>query len=439
MAVALSPSPVFSWFTTGGSPAVGYQLFTYIAGTSTPQATYVDYTQTTQNTNPVILNSAGYANVWLVSGQIYKLVLEDAAGNLIWSVDQIPGGFAASAAFIGSVLWPLTPAEIATGSTFINTAYTYSDIRRTGVIADSSAAAAQNSLNLASYFNPLVLNGPTGNFNFFNSGSNGITGPDVYWFATPIPCRAGIHIDGNGSILNYTGSGVAADSDSGLFMAANDFSFVNGTILVNFATGVASSAGNAFWFGFRGSDSAHWPLNPVYDSLLATPQGGFTLQDVRIVSTITGANVGSSAAIAMTGGVQGVDFRNVYISGSGTGGMGNGIQYEFGWATSGTAGDTGQSSRQTSHLHAARFSNIVITNLDNVSAASRAIFLTGAYGCFLDGISISGCSTGIYCNPGESQYYRPWVGVDDLGTKHEMELRNITIEGASSGHLEADR
>jgi hypothetical protein len=91
MSVQLAPLPVFRAVANDGTALVGGKLFTYIAGTTTPQATYVDNTQTTTNTNPIILNSRGEANVWLVQSQTYKLLLQDAAGNLIWSVDQITG------------------------------------------------------------------------------------------------------------------------------------------------------------------------------------------------------------------------------------------------------------------------------------------------------------------------------------------------------------
>src|ERR1700761_42688 len=92
MTVQLSPSPVFKAFDNNGAPLFKGQLFTYVAGSSTPQATYVDSTQTTPNTNPVILNARGECNLWLVQGQTYKLVLADSLGNQIWSVDQVSGG-----------------------------------------------------------------------------------------------------------------------------------------------------------------------------------------------------------------------------------------------------------------------------------------------------------------------------------------------------------
>lgn len=92
MTVALAPSPVFSWVTPQGEPAVGYQLFTYVAGTSTPQATYTDSTGLQQNLNPVVLNAYGFASVWLTEAQTYKLILQDLNGNVVFSQDQIPGG-----------------------------------------------------------------------------------------------------------------------------------------------------------------------------------------------------------------------------------------------------------------------------------------------------------------------------------------------------------
>ncbi len=130
MTVALAPNPFFFWVTPQGQPAVGYQLFTYVAGTSIPQATYTDSTQTQQNTNPVVLNAYGYASVWLVSGQTYKLVLTDVAGNLVGSQDQIPGGITAAQltailtqSFLGAILFPITSFENAVGVTPPNLYY----------------------------------------------------------------------------------------------------------------------------------------------------------------------------------------------------------------------------------------------------------------------------------------------------------------------------
>lgn len=96
MTAQLSPAPVFRSWDNLGFPLAGGKLFTYAAGTTTPQATYVDSTQTTPNTNPVILNFRGEAFVWLDPTLSYKYVLQDAFGNLLWTEDNISGGFGAS-------------------------------------------------------------------------------------------------------------------------------------------------------------------------------------------------------------------------------------------------------------------------------------------------------------------------------------------------------
>jgi hypothetical protein len=75
---SLSPSPKLQFFGTDGLPLVGGKLYTYAAGTTTPIATYTDNTQASLNTNPVILDSAGQANVWLADSITYKYVLKTA-------------------------------------------------------------------------------------------------------------------------------------------------------------------------------------------------------------------------------------------------------------------------------------------------------------------------------------------------------------------------
>jgi hypothetical protein len=88
MTAALTPPPKIQFFANDGTPLVGGKLYTYAAGTTTPLATYVSYAGTTANTNPVILDSRGEADVWLDSA-LYKLALYDADNALIWTVDNI--------------------------------------------------------------------------------------------------------------------------------------------------------------------------------------------------------------------------------------------------------------------------------------------------------------------------------------------------------------
>jgi hypothetical protein len=85
----LTPSPKQQIFGTDGLPLVGGKIYTYAGGTSTPIATYTDSTAGTANTNPIILDSYGQANIWLVNTTSYKFVVKTAADVLLYTVDNI--------------------------------------------------------------------------------------------------------------------------------------------------------------------------------------------------------------------------------------------------------------------------------------------------------------------------------------------------------------
>lgn len=80
--------PRFRAFTAAGLPLNGGKLEAYVAGTSTPQATYTDSTLAVANTNPVILNSAGEADVWLGASS-YKFILKDSSNVVQWTEDNV--------------------------------------------------------------------------------------------------------------------------------------------------------------------------------------------------------------------------------------------------------------------------------------------------------------------------------------------------------------
>lgn len=85
----LSPTPKQQIFGSDGAPLVGGKIYTYAAGTTTPAATYTDYSAGTANTNPIILDSYGQANIWLLSATSYKFVVKTATDTLLYTVDNI--------------------------------------------------------------------------------------------------------------------------------------------------------------------------------------------------------------------------------------------------------------------------------------------------------------------------------------------------------------
>ncbi len=73
------PVPVAQFFDNNGDVLAGGLLWSYLAGTTTPQPTYSDSLLTQPNTNPIVLDSSGRAVVYL-SAVSYKFDLQDKNG-----------------------------------------------------------------------------------------------------------------------------------------------------------------------------------------------------------------------------------------------------------------------------------------------------------------------------------------------------------------------
>jgi hypothetical protein len=96
MAVYLSPfyGVGGQLFDNNGNPLAGGKIFTYLAGSTTPQATYTTSAGNIAHSNPIVLNGAGRVSggeIWLSEGISYKFIVEDSASNLIGSFDNIKG------------------------------------------------------------------------------------------------------------------------------------------------------------------------------------------------------------------------------------------------------------------------------------------------------------------------------------------------------------
>lgn len=138
------PEPKIQFFDNSGDPLNGGKLFSYLPGTTTPLETcsssvLVAGACQTANLNPVILDTAGRASVFL-RPQVYKFILQTSAGVQIWSADNITStqylgtGTASTSTFLrGDYTWtkpvtiltstsvgtqtPLAPGIV--GSTFV--------------------------------------------------------------------------------------------------------------------------------------------------------------------------------------------------------------------------------------------------------------------------------------------------------------------------------
>lgn len=90
----IAPFPKHQFFTNAGAVAASHKLFTYASGTTTKQATYTDEDISVANANPIVLDSAGRATIFLPVGQAFKFVLAsstdtDPPASPIWTVDEV--------------------------------------------------------------------------------------------------------------------------------------------------------------------------------------------------------------------------------------------------------------------------------------------------------------------------------------------------------------
>ena len=96
MSVNLSPigGAAAQFFNNDGVPLAGGLIYTYLAGTNTPAATYTTSAGSVAHSNPIVLDSAGRVpggEVWLTNGVTYKFILRDSAGALLGTYDNISG------------------------------------------------------------------------------------------------------------------------------------------------------------------------------------------------------------------------------------------------------------------------------------------------------------------------------------------------------------
>jgi hypothetical protein len=90
----LSPALNAQVFDENGDPAIGWQIYSYTAGSSSALATYSDAAGTVPQANPITLNALGLPDdgpIWLADGKSYKFILKDSDGVTKATFDNISG------------------------------------------------------------------------------------------------------------------------------------------------------------------------------------------------------------------------------------------------------------------------------------------------------------------------------------------------------------
>lgn len=87
MAYTVAPDFEQQYCDNNGDPLASGTIDTFLAGTSTPATTY-QTSAGTANTNPIVLDSAGRATIFL-DALSYKFVIKNSAGTTIKTIDNV--------------------------------------------------------------------------------------------------------------------------------------------------------------------------------------------------------------------------------------------------------------------------------------------------------------------------------------------------------------
>jgi len=222
-------STILQFFTDQGVVLAGGKVYTYVAGTTTPVATYTSSSLSVLQANPIILQSNGRmaSPVWVPADVTVKMVLQDSSGNVIsgGTIDNLQG------INDPSYLYPQTSSEIAAGVTPTNYLYPLGNVLRYG--ADSTGAttcqtAVQNAFNAVGSGGTVTF--PSGSTFLFNITSVG----------GQITISNPVNVVATGATFNITatvqpnsaGAPISQERINQLFQVSrvSGFSWVGGTV-----------------------------------------------------------------------------------------------------------------------------------------------------------------------------------------------------------------
>lgn len=237
--VSLSPVPKLQFLDVNGKPLAGGCVFTYSAGTTTPQATYTDATGSTPNTNPVILDLGGRASIWL-SSSAYKIA--------VWS----SGGVACASGIQQYSIDGITSTNLNSASQLVSSA---ANPANTGFIrmANGDSINWRNNANLADIGLSQAGAVSTGNGNLadvlrYGNATAGGLQAQRYLDFSPAPAQSGVLAGGNNTCLvaarNAAGNAdvcaVQVNGSNVLMLGGNAGISINGGAAINGQSGTGN-------------------------------------------------------------------------------------------------------------------------------------------------------------------------------------------------------
>jgi hypothetical protein len=252
MSVNLSPlgGAASQFFDNNGVILTGGKIYTYAAGTTTPQATYTSAAGTTPHANPIILDSAGRVpggEIWLTNGLNFKFVIETSTGILLGTYDNISTTDAASlsalAASGGSALVGFLQSGLNAVTQTVQTKL------RQYVSVDDFAGTEVEKLRRAAA--ALTLRGG-GILGVPNIGTRLLASAEL---ATGVTLTSNITVDLEGSTYEVTGSSVT----NCIFTSTNtsNITVKNGTLKGNSQANAYVNGGAFFYSQTAGATSSN--------------------------------------------------------------------------------------------------------------------------------------------------------------------------------------
>jgi hypothetical protein len=300
MTTSIATPPKLQFFNSNGVPLSGGKLYTYAAGTTTPLATYTSSSGGTANTNPIILDSRGEANVWF-NAVSYKLKLTSSADVEIWTVDNLNGPDQSTLASLSA----------SSGSSLIG--YTQGG---SGAVATTVQAKLRQTVSVKDFgaVGDGTTNDTTAMQNALSSGASVVYIPaGTYLISTKLTFSCNIYGDGANSIIKTAGDITALESTT-------NYGFIKSIKITSDGGGSTNNHGLVLKYCARSLIDSVWVTGMGYYGIwIDSTSGNNNLLNISNVQSVSNGNHG----IYVYGGVDNnaMTFENVDVRSNGASGL----------------------------------------------------------------------------------------------------------------------